>query len=83
MPGEVRYHDVMRRIMIQANEELLERARRRAAERGVSIAQIVREALEKELGSQPKPRLGVFRSGVGDLSRRASEDEFEPDPWRS
>jgi hypothetical protein len=75
----------MRRIMIQAHEELLERARRRAAERGVSIAQIVREALEKELGtvSRPKPHVGVVRSGAGDLSRRASEDEFEPEPWRS
>ena len=73
----------MRRIMIQADEKLLERARRRAAERGVSIAQLVRDALEKELGTQPKPHFGVFNSGVGDLSRRASEDEFEPDPWRS
>jgi len=69
--------------MIQADEELLERARRRAAERGVSIAQIVREALEKELGTRPKPRFAVFDSGVGDLSRLASEDEFEPEPWRS
>jgi len=70
--------------MIQADDELLERARRRAAERGVSIAQIVREALEKELGGQPAPRsFGSFESGRGDLSRRASEDDFEPDPWRS
>ena len=76
---------MMKRIMIQADEELLERARRRAAERGVSIAQIVREALEKELGVRQPPLtcVGTFRSGRGDLSRRASEDEFEPDPWRS
>lgn len=74
----------MRRIMIQADEELIERARRRAAERGVSIAQIVREALEKELGTQPRPlSFASFDSGVGDLSRRASEDEYEPEPWRS
>ncbi len=75
----------MKRIMIQADEELLERARRRAAERGVSIAQVVRDALEKELGVRQPPLtcVGVFKSGTGDLSRRASEDEFEPDPWRS
>lgn len=77
----------MKRIMIQADEELIERARRRAAERGVSIAHLVREALEKELGDGrpwPKPHsIGKFRSGSGDLSRRASEDEYEPPPWRS
>lgn len=72
--------------MIQADEALLRRARRAAARRGVSIAQIVREALERELGGdrQPPPlSSGQFRSGTGDLSERASRDEFEPDPWRS
>ena len=76
----------MRRLMIQADEALLERARRRAAERGVSIAQLVREALERELGPdlQPAPHsLAGFSSGRGDLSRRAGDDEYEPPPWRS
>lgn len=75
----------MRRLMIQADKALIERARRRAAERGVSIAQIVREALERELGTrQPRPRsFASFASGAGDLSRRASEDEFEPESWCS
>ena len=76
----------MRRLIIQANDELLERARRRAAARGVSIAQVVRDALEKELGDERPPEplsLGKYRSGSGDLSRRASEDEYEPTSWRS
>jgi hypothetical protein len=76
----------MKRIMIQAEESLLRRARQVAARRGVSIAQLVREALQHELGEarQPIPlSSGKFRSWTGDLSARASRDEFEPDPWRS
>jgi plasmid stability protein len=80
---------MMQRLMIQAEPELVERAKRRAAERGVSVAQVVREALEHELaGDEEEPLappldcIGMFASGRGDLSRRASEDEFEPEPFR-
>ena len=77
----------MKRMMIQADERLLERARRRAAERGVSVAQVVRDALEKELGYDETPPppvacIGAVSSARGDLSRRAAEDEFEPEPFR-
>ena len=81
---------MMQRLMIQAEPELVERAKRRARERGVSVAQVVREALEHELGAaeeEPTPPplrcIGAFRSGRSDLSRLASEDIFEPDCWRS
>jgi hypothetical protein len=80
---------MMQRLMIQAEPELVERAKRRAAERGVSVAQVVREALEHELGADreeslapPLKHIGVFASGRGDLSRLASEDVFEPEPFR-
>ena len=79
---------MMQRLMIQAEPELVERAQRRARERGVSVAQVVREAMEHELGVEEEPLapplkcIGVFASGRGDLSRRASEDEFEPEPFR-
>ncbi len=73
--------------MIQAEPELVARAKRRAAERGVSIAQVVREAMEHELGDEPQQppfsMIGAFRSGRSDLSRLASEDVYEPEPWRS
>ncbi len=74
--------------MIQADEALLERARRRAAERGVSVAQLVREALERELGpAMPAPDVrcaGAFGSEKGDLARRASAaTDYEPPPFRS
>ncbi len=80
---------MMQRLMIQAEPELVERAKRRARERGVSVSQIVREAMEHELGSvdeEPIPPplncIGAFSSGRSDLSRRASEDEYEPEPFR-
>jgi hypothetical protein len=82
---------MMQRLMIQAEPELVERAKRRAAERRVSVAQVVREALEHELGPDPGDEripppltcIGAFSSGRGDLSKLASEDFYEPDPWRS
>lgn len=79
---------MMRRMMIQADDALLDRARRRAADRGVSVAQVVREALEHELGpAAPPPDIrcgGSFSSGRGDLARRASSsDDYEPPPFRS
>lgn len=72
--------------MIQADGELLDRAKRTAAERGVSVAGLVREALERELGPPvPVPEIdcvGLFDSGEGDLARRAT-DRYEPPPFRS
>lgn len=76
----------MKRILIQADDTLLQRARRRAQERGISFAQLAREALEKEVGAEspPRPRsVGAFASGRGDLSRRASRGPLPPaGKWR-
>ena len=80
---------MMQRLMIQAEPELIERAKCRARERGVSVAQIVREAMEHELGSGEEERIppplhciGVISSGRSGLSRLASEDVYEPEPFR-
>ena len=78
----------MRRMMFQADDELLARAKRRANERGVSVAQVVREALEAELGGAgdppPAPSIvGIGTSDRTDLSRLAAADAYEPDPWAS
>ncbi len=80
---------MMQRLMIQAEPELVERAKRRARERGVSVAQVVREAMERELGDveeEPIPPplncIGVISSGRSDLSQLASEEIFEPEPFR-
>ncbi|HSZ70930.1 MAG TPA: hypothetical protein VK756_11290 [Solirubrobacteraceae bacterium] len=76
--------------MIQAEPELVERAKRRAAERGTSVAQFVRDAMEHELGSGEDERIpppltciGAFSSGRSDLSELANGDFYEPDPWVS
>ncbi|HTX30160.1 MAG TPA: hypothetical protein VMD09_02180 [Solirubrobacteraceae bacterium] len=78
----------MRRVIFQADEELLSRAKQRAHERGVSIAQVVRDALEADLrdaGTRPPPTsiIGIGISGRRDLSELASNDAYEPEPWVS
>lgn len=76
----------MKRIMVQADERLLARARQRASERGVSVAQVFRDALERELGDEQLPpaltSIGVISSERGDLSRRASDGEYRPESYR-
>jgi plasmid stability protein len=77
----------VRRFIVQADDDLIRRVRKRAAQRGVSIAQIVREALELALGdrAQPVPTfIGKYASGrPNNDSERASNDEYVADPYRS
>lgn len=74
--------------MIQAEPELIQRVKRRAAEQGISASEMWREAMRHELGPDeerippPLTCIGAFSSKRGDLSRRASEDEYEPEPFR-
>jgi len=72
--------------MIQADEALIERARRRAAERGVSIARVARDALERELGDgQPPPAESIGSvdcDRIIDARRTADDDAYTPDRWR-
>ena len=68
--------------MIQADETLLERARRAAHERGVTFPALVREALEHELGTRiesPPPLTCVGVISTGGLARQRV---YEPDAWR-
>jgi hypothetical protein len=77
---------MMQRLMIQADKELIDRARQRAAERETSIAQVVRDALEHELGPVRPVKtsiIGIIDLEGANLSERASNDEYEPPPWRS
>jgi hypothetical protein len=71
---------------VEVDAELLERARRVADKRGVAVPQLVRDALEHELGDEepqaPFSLIGAFTAGRSDLSARASSDEFEPRPFR-
>ncbi len=67
----------MKRFMVQADEKLIERAKRRADDRGVSLAQLVREALESEVGPGAHRRrlkfIGAFESRGGPSARELSE----------
>ncbi len=74
----------MKRTTIVADQELIERLRRQAAERGVSLATVIREALEEKASSRrPRPRsLGVGDSGRTDVARRIGEEPAVPEPWR-
>lgn len=66
----------MQRVQIQFTEEQLERLRRAASARNVSIAQLVRESVDAQLsvpGRAERRRalehIGGFRSGHGDVAR--------------
>jgi hypothetical protein len=75
---------MMRRTTIVAPEELLQRLRLVAAERGTSLAALIREALEeKARGHRPRPRsLGIGASGYTDTARRTADERPEPRSWR-
>lgn len=77
----------MKRAIFQADVDLLDRARRRAEQRGVSFAEVVREALEKDLnGDAPRrmPHNRVFRSRPGPSAREMTEaGRVPPRSWRS
>ncbi len=63
----------MKRTTIMAQEDTLERLRALARERGVSFAEVAREALDEKAGAfRPRPKsLGVGDSGRRDVSRVA------------
>ncbi len=71
----------MKRTTIVAPEELLERLRRVAEDRGISLASLIREALEEKANTcRPKPRsLGMGDSGRTDIARRTAEEPIVPD----
>jgi hypothetical protein len=68
--------------MIQADEDLLERAQRAARERGITFPQLVREALERELAAQARPNPRLTCVGVVSTGGEAGRREYQPDPWR-
>jgi hypothetical protein len=79
----------MDRTTISLPPDLHKRLRLLAAERGVSMASLIREAIEEKTAPagngklRVRPRLPLFDSGRSDLSMRASEGTPEPQPWRS
>ena len=77
----------MDRTTLSLSDEARRRLRRLAAERGVSMAALIREAIEEKVErlatSPPKPRsLGIGASGVSDTARRSGDERPEPRAWR-
>ena len=74
----------MTRTTISLPDELLRRLRIAAAEKGTSMAALIREALEEKSAQQrPKPRsLGMGDSGYSHTARRAGDEIPEPHSWR-
>jgi hypothetical protein len=66
----------MQRTTVKIPDELDARLRHEAKRRGMTISEVVREALEARLGEGRRRLLdsaGTFRSGRGDISERIEE----------
>ena len=74
----------MHRTTIMLPEHVHAKVRRLAADRRVSMATLIREAIEDKVSDQqPKPTcLGMADSGYTDTGRLAGEVWPEPYPWR-
>lgn len=77
----------MDRTTFSLTDDTRRRLRSAAAERGVSMATIIREAIEEKVDRltvlPPKPRsLGIGASGESDTARRSGNERPEPRSWR-
>lgn len=74
----------MERTTIVADERVLERLRALAHDRGVSFAEVVREALETKAGEfRPTPRsIGIASSGGADVASTEATEPVPPMSWR-
>jgi hypothetical protein len=72
---------MMVRTQIMLDEEAHRRAKRRAAELGISLAQYVRQAVDRDLGPGGEQRhkrdvsriAGLFNSGGSDIAKHKDE----------
>jgi hypothetical protein len=68
--------------MIQADRQLLARARKVAHERGVTFPQLVRDALGREVAVSSTPPRQLTCAGVISTGGKARKRAYEPDAWR-
>ncbi len=74
----------MDRTTLTLDEAMRRRLRKIAAERGISMAALIREAIDDVVERHaPRPRsLGIGASGSRDTGRLAGEIRPEPRAWR-
>lgn len=74
----------MNRTTFTIDDDTRRRLRRIAVDRGVSMATLIREAIDEKVDQlAPRPRsLGVGASGVTDTARRSADERPEPRAWR-
>lgn len=74
------YNEGMERTTVMADSQTLDKLRALARDRGVSFAEVVRQALdEKAREYRPRPTcLGIGSSGQGDVSDRAGVGRVPP-----
>jgi predicted transcriptional regulator len=74
----------MERTTLMLPSEVRAKLRRIAAEREVSMATVIREAIDAQVAAaRPRPRsLGIGDSGTTDTARRTGEERPKPRSWR-
>jgi metal-responsive CopG/Arc/MetJ family transcriptional regulator len=75
----------MRRTTISLDERTLEALHDCAAERRISMAELIREAIEEKLARRKvtPTAFGIVSSGYSDTGRLSGEVRPEPRAWRS
>jgi hypothetical protein len=74
----------MVRTTVTTDQQTMDRLKALALDRGVSLATIVREALEdKAKEYRPKPKsIGIFASGGSDIATTEAAERVPPRSWR-
>ncbi len=74
----------MNRTTITLEVETQVQLRRIAADQGISMAELIRRAIDATIEQHaPRPRsLGVGASGIADTARRTADERPEPRSWR-
>ena len=80
-------NETMERTTIALPQDLHRHLRVMAAERGISMTQLIRETMEEFVGGKlrrrPEPHFGIFDSGPSNTAKESAEMRFEPRTWRS
>lgn len=80
----------MTRTTVTIDDKKLDELRSLAAERGVSVSRLVREAIDEKLSKRPSPKgrrnrlnaLGMGYSKEGPTARELGHADPEIPPWR-